>query len=434
MNMILNSTINAPTTQQNDRDVLRGEADKRAEDAGADADFTDEACSSDCDEPEATVPSASDSAFDRSFNSFDPSQKWRLASGRVVEDVLNDHYLEVRSDHVGHLVRDWVIDLENMTMKRWFTVEEWQEIMDAVPTLPPPTREFAQSLTRFHGVKTAEALRKVVMSTSFLPEGVSFNREAHFDLEWAHLVVHELLNSLRICETDSETIIVADQLEQWYCYHLWFLFDKLFLSLPRIILVRRESTCRASSLRKNRNRTETTARAKLGRRFDGILRSVEDHSHEFGALEAARQLPGGTETTKWMSDCRKLGRALRDMLSRLHEVVGHEPGVFEKLQVVGIFTAGRELRMCLGGYSYLPNVSTAVAAIAYVACTCRSDEGMHPTSEDKELGGGLIGEGRCRSNCRCCQKPGASTFGRSVIRSNNAGRNEKQSSDIAVGS
>lgn len=343
MNMILNSTINAPTTQQNDRDVLRGEADKRAEDAGADADFTDEACSSDCDEPEATVPSASDSAFDRSFNSFDPSQKWRLASGRVVEDVLNDHYLEVRSDHVGHLVRDWVIDLENMTMKRWFTVEEWQEIMDAVPTLPPPTREFAQSLTRFHGVKTAEALRKVVMSTSFLPEGVSFNREAHFDLEWAHLVVHEFL---RICETDSETIIVADQLEQWYCYHLWFLFDKLFLSLPRIILVRRESTCRASSLRKNRNRTETTARAKLGRRFDGILRSVEDHSHEFGALEAARQLPGGTETTKWMSDCRKLGRALRDMLSRLHEVVGHEPGVFEKLQVVGIFTAGRELRMC----------------------------------------------------------------------------------------
>jgi hypothetical protein len=90
------------------------------------------------------------------------------------------------------LVRDWVIDLENQTMKGWFTSEEWREIMKEVPTLQQPSLEFAKSLTRFYGVKTTTELREKVMTTRFLPEGVSYDRDIHFDLEWAELAVIDL--------------------------------------------------------------------------------------------------------------------------------------------------------------------------------------------------------------------------------------------------
>jgi hypothetical protein len=63
-------------------------------------------------------------------------------------------------------------------------------------------------------------------------------------------------------------------------------------------------------------------------------------------MEAARQLTGGSEATKWMKDSRKVVRALRDMLCRLHDVVDHNREITSKLEVVGINTAGPHVQMC----------------------------------------------------------------------------------------
>lgn len=360
--MIVNSTFNAPTTQQQAPVVQTGERDStdhpnvtderdatdvqvgendQTEVDDIQGDETDDVCSD--DEPHAANCSALDSAFETSYSHFDPSKTWRLGSGRVVEDVLHSHYSEVRSSHVGTLVRDWVIDLGNKTMQAWFTRQEWVEIMDAVPRLQTPTPEFAKSLTRFCEVTTTGELRKVISTTSYLPQGVSYSNDVHFDWEWAEMAV---LDFLRQCENQSETTFAANHLEQTFCYRYWYLLDKIFLSVPGVTFVRRESTCRASSLRKNQDRVETSTRQKIGRRFDGILRSFEDGSQEFVAVEAARRLIGGAEATKWMKDSRKVEKALRDMLGRLHDVVGHDWKIIPNLEVVGINTAGFDFQTC----------------------------------------------------------------------------------------
>jgi hypothetical protein len=107
----------------------------------------------------------------------------------------------------------------------------------------------------------------------------------------------------------------------------------------------REVTCQSSALRKNRNRTETSSRMKTGPRLDGVVRSVDDDSREFCAIESARRLRGGTSSTKWLSDNAKLQKVLRDMLSRLVTLVDNDPQIVRRLQVVGISTAGLHLQV-----------------------------------------------------------------------------------------
>jgi hypothetical protein len=88
---------------------------------------------------------------------------------------------------------------------------------------------------------------------------------------------------------------------------------------------------------------------KSGPRLDGIVRSVDDDSHEFCGIEAAPRLRGGTSATKWLSDNAKLQKVLRDILSALAAAVAHERRVVQRLQVVGISTAGlacQVSRMC----------------------------------------------------------------------------------------
>lgn len=107
-------------------------------------------------------------------------------------------------------------------------------------------------------------------------------------------------------------------------------------------LERKEATCRATTVRKNRNRTKTggiTNRLKAGPRLDGVIRSIEDDFYEYGGIEVARSFSGVT-STKWLSDSLKLVKALRDMLFRLHELVDHDGTIVKRLQVVGVFNAG----------------------------------------------------------------------------------------------
>lgn len=78
---------------------------------------------------------------------------------------------------------------------------------------------------------------------------------------------------------------------------------------------------------------------KIGSRLDGIIRTVEDDYYEYGAVEVARTFNGVT-STKWLGDSFKLAKALRDMLLRLHELVGNDQSIVKRLQVVGVATAG----------------------------------------------------------------------------------------------
>jgi hypothetical protein len=104
----------------------------------------------------------------------------------------------------------------------------------------------------------------------------------------------------------------------------------------------------------NSQRNDPSTRLKTGPRLDGILRSLGGPTHEFCAIEAAPSLLSGHVATKWLSDKAKLPKVLRDMLSRLIIVSGHDADIARKLQVVGVSIAGLMMqvsRLCHGkGY------------------------------------------------------------------------------------
>lgn len=290
-------------------------------------------------------PSALDSDFQKVYHSFEDSHKWRLSSGCVVEDTLYEAYeREQLSPTLASMLRDWTIDLDNKIMQTWFSAADWAEICQSVPTLPQPKETFVRSFARFRNVQTTSDLRNVLSTVGYLPEGVSFNREEHFDLVWADNVVREFL----LLFDSPDEPLCRPHLEGWYAAQIWSLvIDKCLLSLPGITFESKEGSCRASALRKNRNRTGPTERMKSGPRLDGIIRSIDDDVFEYGGTEVARTFQGGTKSTKWMHDSRKLAKALRDMLHRLCQAAHKSKRGM--VQVVGFITAGLVLesfRLC----------------------------------------------------------------------------------------
>lgn len=137
----------------------------------------------------------------------------------------------------------------------------------------------------------------------------------------------------------------GSHLEEFYSNLVWApILDQCFLSLPFTTIIRKESTCRSTASRKNRARTLGTP-MRRGRRLDGVIRSIEDNTHEFGAIEVARTAAGGQNSTKWLSDEGKLLKALRDMLGLLCGLVGWKKDSTKRLQVVGVVCAGLKMKV-----------------------------------------------------------------------------------------
>ncbi|GET00917.1 hypothetical protein GLOIN_2v1552276 [Rhizophagus clarus] len=115
---------------------------------------------------------------------------WFLSNGKCVEDTIYEHCKQLPVETYLH---SWIIDLDDQEVEMLFSVEEWNEIRHTVRELPEVDRTFAESMIRFSNVKATSELRQVLKTTSFLNEGEPYNREKHYDAEWAELVMRKFL-------------------------------------------------------------------------------------------------------------------------------------------------------------------------------------------------------------------------------------------------
>lgn len=67
-------------------------------------------------------------------------------------------------------------------------------------------------------------------------------------------------------------------------------------------------------------------------------------------MEAAKVFAGET-CNKWLHDYQKVGKALHDMLYRLQWVVNKEEVILQKLQLVGLVSAGLHCQVLRMGYA-----------------------------------------------------------------------------------
>ncbi|KAA8897473.1 hypothetical protein FN846DRAFT_963666 [Sphaerosporella brunnea] len=290
--------------------------------------------------------SAAQTTFADTFSSMREDHKWVLASGRAVETVIFEACQAMDHDtFTKSIARSFVLDISDTAVEGWFSEVEWKEIRSALIPLPETDMVLVESMRRFFPVKTTEDLQNVLSTTNYLPKDTHYASDVHFNSSWADLVIRIQLMLFR---APGEPLR-ASHLEDWYNSNIWSqIIDNCLLDLPGMTLERGETVCRATALRKNRNRTKTGGlgnRQKIGPRIDGIIRTVEDDFFEYGGIEVARSFSGGMRSTKWLSDSLKLAKALRDMLFRLHELADHDKAIVKKLQVVGIFNAGLSFQL-----------------------------------------------------------------------------------------
>ncbi|KAI5843782.1 hypothetical protein DFP73DRAFT_550246 [Morchella snyderi] len=298
-------------------------------------------------------------AFHKAYRKTD-GHRWRLSSGRDVETVLFSKFHAAGG--VGFhasLALSFILDLgddDDNTCKNWFSNKEWSEIK---ATIPPLSSEglmpLFKSFDRFDGAKSVGEFRHRVDTTRYKEPGEIYNREKHYDLWSADLAVQHILGLWE----DPDQPLRAPQLEDTLSSCLWtHIIDHPLLGLAGVHMVHKESSCRSTARRKNRHRTLPTQRQLSGPKMDGIIRSIKDHSEEFGAMEVASSFGSvGAKSTKLLVDTNKLIKTLRDMLFALHQRVNFDPAVTGKLQVVGIMCAGLQVQFlrlyCKGHVSIL---------------------------------------------------------------------------------
>ncbi|RUS32611.1 hypothetical protein BC938DRAFT_474912 [Jimgerdemannia flammicorona] len=272
-------------------------------------------------------------SFLKNYQELDPVCKWVLASGMVVEDVLFKKYKDVGMELLAH---SWIIDLGDHETASLFSPADWKEISSLSLSLPQLDELTAKVMLRFAGASTTAKLREILETTSYRPKDEPYVREKHYDPEWVHLVMHKMLTLFE----NPDKPLLKPHLEGWYDANIWSLIvDHCLHDLKRMETVRKESTSLATKMRKNRKRLTTVKgnRAKLGRRFDAIIKTDGNDYYEYGAIEVAKSFEG-VMSTKWLNDNLKLAKALRDMFFRLNQLVDNH--VKKELQVVGLVNSG----------------------------------------------------------------------------------------------
>ncbi|GES83206.1 hypothetical protein GLOIN_2v1741550 [Rhizophagus clarus] len=186
-----------------------------------------------------------------------------------------------------------------------FTESELDEIREYnFKSMPEMPKDLLTYLNSFR-VSNIPDLRNAILKSQQWDS--PYNRQTHFDHDWIRNTMYNLLH-----EYESGSL-EKDHLELWLLIHIWSFIDRVFGNVDGVEATRSESSSRASSNRKNRNRTVSAIvsmkRKIMGRRGDLIIRKV---STEYGCSEAGKS----------------------------YEAVGMEENKIRKLQSIGFIHSG----------------------------------------------------------------------------------------------
>ncbi|CAG8464035.1 5700_t:CDS:10 [Acaulospora morrowiae] len=261
--------------------------------------------------------------FTEFYTGMNESKKWLLSSGTCVEDVLFHGGKALLNES---LIHSWTIDLSDWETKELFSEEDWYHYQDSGMQ-----------------VRTTTDLRKVLESTSYRDKNEQYDRESHFDAEWAELVMR---NFLMLYE-DPDEVLRKEHLEGWFDANIWsVVVDRAFSNVRGPQTVRKEASSKSVAKRKNRKRArkERTKITKIGCKLDGVFRTYDDDI-EYGTIEVKSEFVQVNSTDR-LKDGLKLGKAMHDMYVCLSHLVKLDEKKVRQLQVIGLQHSGLKLQIC----------------------------------------------------------------------------------------
>ncbi|GAB5593996.1 hypothetical protein Unana1_08896 [Umbelopsis nana] len=280
------------------------------------------------------------------YTLFDDSRKWKLKSGRKVEDVLHEFALRSTNEHAAH---SFIINPLDSTWVQLdvFTKEELDEIStykcSKLPTLPGDLTEFMNEFN----LTDQQRLRTALWSQRDFD--IAYDRKESFDKDWVRNVIHSIMMEIECCQLSQ------DHLESWYISHIWSVFDRCFGDVDEVHVIRGESASIASSVRKNENRlaasTTSMKRQMMGHRADLLIRKLKV---EYACGETGRSYTSEKDTKLLLERDLKMPKMMKDQLVQLFKLCDNDESTTRKLAIAGILHFGLHTMMlvmdCPAGY------------------------------------------------------------------------------------
>ncbi|CAB5315331.1 unnamed protein product [Rhizophagus irregularis] len=263
--------------------------------------------------------------FDLIYHSLDPAKMWTLkSSGRIVEKVIYKYAQNLPYESCLH---SFIINDVDKEAESLFQKEEWEEIFSFNLQKVPKIDKSLTDLMKKYSITDLSSFQKIIFEP-FLPANTLYSNKEHFDLNYIHLA-YSIIHTL--WENEDFTLDLS-RLEEWYQYNIWSpLIDSAFHN-SKINLVWGEGIkCTASNDRKN------------NKSCDGIFRLKGDRL-EIGGIEAGRKWEG-KNGRKYLQDCLKLSKMLRDMLVQLVKECNGDEQIIRKLQTVGMLHNANQFQL-----------------------------------------------------------------------------------------
>lgn len=157
--------------------------------------------------------------FKNTYDNMDESKKWRLSTGKCVEDEIYCFGMQCSVEHQTH---SFIIDTND---KNWmdyavFSKNELDEInlynQKHTPIMSKPLRDY---LNQYNKTTTSD-IRKEVFKQMEMDE--NFNPKEHFDYDWIRNTCYNLL-----MEFEAGSLQTSHN-EEWYKAHVWNFNDTVF--------------------------------------------------------------------------------------------------------------------------------------------------------------------------------------------------------------
>ncbi|CAG8636665.1 14387_t:CDS:2, partial [Ambispora leptoticha] len=152
------------------------------------------------------------------FKAINADNKWKLPSGRFVEDVLYDWAVAHHSETLAH---SFILDTDCQEVMDLFSPEEKETILNTSKKSFPAVQDDIKKYVMKYYKKNVSDLRQIVMEP-YLKNMETYNPKLHYDLEWIHLV----FNKFVIEWEQGVNALADDNLEAWIVSHVWtFIVD-----------------------------------------------------------------------------------------------------------------------------------------------------------------------------------------------------------------
>ncbi|CAG8451269.1 15324_t:CDS:10 [Cetraspora pellucida] len=242
------------------------------------------------------------------FKAINADDKWKLPSGRFVEDVLYDWAVTHRSETLAH---SFILDTDCQEVMDLFSPEEKETILNTNKKFFPAVQDDIKKYVMKYYKKNVDDLRETVMEP-YLKNGETYNSKLHYDLEWIHLV----FNKFVIEWEQGVNALAEDNLEAWIVSHVWtFIVNMALKDIEETKIGKSDGGSFASKMRKNKKRKIGKSIIR-GRKID-ILLKLRNSSREILAGEVART--GDIHDKKYLGDRIKLLKLMKDMFDTIIE-------------------------------------------------------------------------------------------------------------------